>query len=459
MFDVALATTVVIPSIRQEPFDSASFSSSIMGKSSKSRVLFDIARARASLSLLACLCVGLLSFLVSTKLISNHLAVHLSTKWSQTAGSRFSKYCADILRLKCAESEGVRSGMASFVDLSPKPRNRIYALVLLNTNAAPIGTYADTRHLLDLEPFHEAKLRSRKSSNIVSSILATDRQIHEEATPMLYGGNSFNLGGVAHKFLTTNGASAKFVRTISSAWIPGHELGPSLKLLMPESRLQHLLLGPHWVPADLVEILLDWTFETTQQRTGTKLPLPVDMLHFAQSTSVHSWRRPVRDAAKHGRLVKSMLLHAMAERKAQRTQVVDRSRMNWQLSRRWRIHLNSFAQGSFRKELVGRRRQLDARSRSWTDARYRSRPQLAIIVEICSWNTKMWPGDHNFLSSCSRRLPVSGRHAHAESVLLCRTSIIVVLELWEAVGFRLAVQLSHGGSGARDPRWHGCVRC
>ncbi|CAK1365888.1 unnamed protein product [Cercospora beticola] len=175
--------------------------------------------------------------------------------------------------------ECVRSGRARFNDLSPELRNRTYALVLLNISTAPIKLYADTLHILDLQPVHEAKVRSRKSSNFVPNILAADR--HHEATPMLYGGSSFDLGGVAHKFLTAVGGPAKFVRIISSLWIAGHELDANLKLLMPESCPQHLVLGSPWVPADLVDVSLDWATEMTERRTGTNPPLPVDMLHFA----------------------------------------------------------------------------------------------------------------------------------------------------------------------------------
>ncbi|GIZ47747.1 hypothetical protein CKM354_001083200 [Cercospora kikuchii] len=202
-----------------------------------------------------------------------------------------------------------------FHHLSTELRNRIYALVLLNTKVAPVKIYANSLHPVGSREFLQARLRGRVSNNIVSNILAASPQIHDEATPMLYGGNSFDLTRVASRFLAAIGPSAKFVRNITSTWKPGRELGLSLKLLTPETYLQSLVLGTGWLVPDLVDALLDWAVKTAEHRAGTALSSPVDILSFVPSPGSSPWTA-MKDVPKYEAAVKNALLKAMAKRKS-----------------------------------------------------------------------------------------------------------------------------------------------
>lgn len=103
-----------------------------------------------------------------------------------------------------------------FLDLPAEIRNIIYGLVLQGNDSVDIAesvvyiTEKNTKH------YSANMIRGAATPAISARLLRTNRQIHKEATPILYGLNSFNFiheGGL-HAFLDLVDTSRQHLRDI-----------------------------------------------------------------------------------------------------------------------------------------------------------------------------------------------------------------------------------------------------
>ncbi|SMR60408.1 unnamed protein product [Zymoseptoria tritici ST99CH_1E4] len=125
--------------------------------------------------------------------------------------------------------------------LSPELLNRIYDYLLASPSRMFVAKIVRGNHRAALK-----QIRSEDSVDLSVSILGTCRQIHDQATPMLYGLNSFVLeaGWDSQTFLHQIGPSVEFVRHVKlhniEVQVP---VAAGLKLLSQAKALQTLQFG------------------------------------------------------------------------------------------------------------------------------------------------------------------------------------------------------------------------
>ena len=89
------------------------------------------------------------------------------------------------------EAQAIDSSKKTFLDLAAEPRNRIYYLCL----TSPHGTKIEPRAPFQSNRSHAYQIRVEEPSTKppTVAILSTCKAIHNEATPILYGSNTFKV--------------------------------------------------------------------------------------------------------------------------------------------------------------------------------------------------------------------------------------------------------------------------
>ncbi|KAK4611569.1 hypothetical protein CLAFUW4_13131 [Fulvia fulva] len=180
---------------------------------------------------------------------------------------------------------GPRTG---FLDLPPEIRNAIYHLALNSHSALKIHYFSREkifRVTLVWNPQHSLPWAVTLSTNL----LRICRQVHNEATPILYGSNCFEIHGQdAQVFLRAIGSSKQFLRHIHYSW-PYNKLHykQAVSLLKYATRLQRLDLQRYGRTAQEHVGALRVLMQALHKSSGAagRSESVVNILHFVPSLS------------------------------------------------------------------------------------------------------------------------------------------------------------------------------
>lgn len=173
-----------------------------------------------------------------------------------------------------------------FSDLSTELRNAIYNLALVADGplnfAIPLSD--DDRAL---------KLRIQHEGKINVNLLLVSRQVRDEATPVLCGANTFEVGPrMTSRFLNTIVPSKKHLRRIRYLWIEPSSVAAfeALRALVGEEHEDKIMLHAYEVyPRVLTDALPDWRLELAKARAGTNRALDMDCITFVASAATPGW--------------------------------------------------------------------------------------------------------------------------------------------------------------------------
>ena len=218
--------------------------------------------------------------------------------------------------------KGVRA--LTFFDLPPEIRNAIYELVLCHDE--PLRILSSMLNRAETDDILVAMNDGQTPRVPSASLLSANRQINSEATPVMYGANTFFMGPLeTPTFISNINSSTKHLRhiTLQATYKPEY-LSAALESLVHCENLETITLETTGISGidvtsgkieTLAYLLLPWATKLNQAREGTAKPGALEVMRIREGVALPN--RPSRpvDAAKLEEEVKVYLGKLLGGRK------------------------------------------------------------------------------------------------------------------------------------------------
>lgn len=169
-------------------------------------------------------------------------------------------------------------GKVSFLDLSAELRNRIYSLALI-TNEDSITLCKDA---------YVNRVDPPKKHFLSPKILASCKQIHQEATPILYGSNSIMIRQYTYRsHIASIGDSRQYLRNVGFRYCHRQALfKQALTTLKDVEHIQTLTIDGecthhYGTPQKMAKGLGPFIRHLHKKRAGTEKKQAMDVLQFS----------------------------------------------------------------------------------------------------------------------------------------------------------------------------------